>query len=301
LRYVICIYVVGQRKTRSKKVNTKRHISGVSYPHGEFYIESVERRPVPSVVRDLLANRAVGLHIKGYLDPAEARTIKDNFDLSDALQNRLDDVFAVKIGADQYAKASDEYVAEVEESSAQVAKLFHNARHIGEKARRDIQACLPQGVGLRRAEYMGHLAGDIRGVKWLGEGEFTLAPHEDFSQLSHPGQEGFEIQEVETPVAVNIYPFVAPCAGRFRAYNIQPDEESRTLLGVTHTGYPYPQESLECFEYIELQVESGDALLFNGRFVHGVRGSSCEGSKERLLLNFFVGAKKGGNCIISWT
>lgn len=282
-------------------MNNQRYISGMAYPHDEFFIESVQTNLPPRGVRDLLANRAVGFHVKGYLNPEEGLRIKENFELSDALRNRLDNVYAVKIGADQYAKASEEYVAEVEESSREVAKLFHNARHIGERARRDIQSCLPQGVGLRRAEYRGYLAGDIRGVKWLGEGDFALAPHEDFSQLSHPGQHGFEIQEVETPVAFNLYPFVAPCAGKFRAYNIQPDETTRARLDVMYTGYPYPRESLDAFQHIDIQVESGDALLFNGRFVHGVLGSSCEGSKERLLLNFFVGLKRGGNTVITWT
>lgn len=282
-------------------MDTKNYISGVSFSHDEFVIDQAEGSLITRVVRDLLANRAVALHVKRYLNPEEGLSIKENFELSDALKNRLDNVYAVKIGADQYAKTSDGYVAEVAESNAEVAKLFHNARHIGEKARGDVQACLPAGIGLRRAEYKGHLAGDIRGVKWLGEGNFALAPHEDLSQLSHPGQQGFEIQEVETPVAFNIYPFVAPCAGRFRAYNIQPDEATRARLDVLYTGYPYPQERLDGFEYIDVEVESGDALLFNGRFVHGVLGSRCEGSKERLLLNFFVGLKRGGNCVISWT
>ena len=280
---------------------SSNQISGVSFSHDEFVIDSVENCIPPRKVRDLLANRAVGLHIKSYLDPVDANRIKENFDLSDALRDRLDNVVAIKIGADQYAKASDQYLAEVEESSLEVSKLFHKAYHIGEKARADIQACLHQGVGLRRADFNGHLAGDIRGVKWLGQGEFALPPHEDFSQLSHPGQTGFEIQEVETPVAFNIYPFVAPCAGNFRAYNIQPDEGTRARLNVMHTGYPYPIESLDVFQHIDVQVESGDALLFNGRFVHGVLGKNGEGSKERLLLNFFIGLKRGGTGVISWT
>ncbi len=204
---------------------------------------------------------------------------------------------ALKIGADQYNKTAEQYFAEVRASSEAVGTLSAEMRSIGDWIRDDLGRSIPSEF-LRRAKWNGQPAGDVRAARWTGTSQFALAPHEDFSQITRAG---FEIEDVLTPVAINLYPEVSKAAGAFRVYNIQPDSETRQRLGIETTGYPYPEHELESFEHLDIVVQEGDLLLFNGRFVHAVLAPQKGHNAARLLVNFFIGLTSDGGTILSWT
>ena len=132
-------------------------------------------------------------------------------------------------------------------------------------------------------------------------GEFLLEPHDDFAQLKAPAQKNFEIQQATRVMAVNFYAKVPVNSGQLKFWNIELDEATRTRLGLTCSGFPYPAELLNQFQSIIIPVETGDLCVVNGHLVHAaLRGDSKVLSKNRLLITFFMGFNNDKE-LIWWT
>jgi hypothetical protein len=275
--------------------------TGFSLPDEEFKVHVAYAEPDPELVRRLTyGNDVVAVLLKGYIRPEVSRALWDNFVKSAGAQERTDTVPAHKVGADQFDKSLEQYLAEVEATAPSVAKLFDGTVDVGLKARSDLQRWLGDRASVRLAEHGGRTAGAVRAVRWKAPGARQLDLHTDEPQMRQPEQAGFEIQETLAPVAFNLYPVAEKGSGLFSAYNLQPDGATLRRLGIEFTGHPFPPELLHGVKSIQLEIESGDAVLFNGRFLHGVLAPQRPGA-ARLLLNFFFAAKRDTASVVCWT
>ncbi|MCM3924225.1 hypothetical protein ND748_21460 [Frankia sp. AiPs1] len=89
-------------------------------------------------------------------------------------------------------------------------------------------------------------------------------------------------------VAVNIC-LENDLAGRLVYWNIQPDTESKSRLGLTVTGSPYPLAALDGHEAKLLDVNAGDIYVFNGAHVHAVEPNADPTHTPRTTLAAMVG------------
>ena len=270
-------------------------VTGVTRSPSAFRMFETDGDMVSEVIMDLLCGRGLGLVVKRYLDEETCQKIYGN--ANRLMQDVRTDVPAVKLGADQFGKSTEAYFNEVEATSLAVASLFRGAVQVAEKLRFDIQRCLDHGMVVRRAQNEGRVAGDIRAANWTGNGAFSLGVHDDQAQLTSPSQIGFEIQHVRTPVAFNVYPIAEPNCGRLRIFNLVADENTKRRLNIVHTGYPYPIEALDEVPFIDVQIDPGDLVVLNGRYLHGV----TSGGGARLLLNLFAGLLDDLSTVVTWT
>lgn len=275
--------------------------AGFSLPDEEFRFHVASGEPGPDLVRRLTyGNDLVGVLVKRYIPPEVSRAVWDNFVKGAAARERTDAVPAHKVGADQFDKSLAQYLDEVEATAPAVNNLFEGTVDVALKARSDLRRWLRGSASVRLAEHGGRPAGSIRAVRWKASGARQLQLHSDEPQTREPRQKGFEIQRTLGPVALNIYPVAEKGSGLFCAYNLQPDRETLRRLGMEFTGHPFPPELLDGVKAIRLEVESGDALIFNGRFIHGVLAPR-QPSAARLLLNFFFAARSDAPGVVCWT
>lgn len=131
-------------------------------------------------------------------------------------------------------------------------------------------------------------------------GSLALDAHEDEQQLRDPRQRGFEIQQVRTPVALNVYVRVPDQGGALRVWAIQPSLQCKHRLGVSGRGYPYPIGELGEFRWLDIRPAPGDLVLLNGRYLHAVMGWSGRAC-DRIVFNGFMGLSQDGSTVMRWS
>lgn len=77
-------------------------------------------------------------------------------------ETRRGQVPGINLGADHFGKNKDDYFAEVEATEQKVNAVFRGSVNVPEKLRFDLQRCLDPGMAVRRADYEGRLAGNMR-------------------------------------------------------------------------------------------------------------------------------------------
>ncbi|MEK9495006.1 hypothetical protein V2H77_00665, partial [Photorhabdus sp. P32] len=154
---------------------------------------------------------------------------------------------------------------------------------------------------VRSAMYQGVAAGNAKILYWNNFGEFLLLPHDDLAQLSDPRQSDFEIQQINRVMAVNFYADVPQNGGQLKVWNIQPDDQSRSALGLAYSGFPYQSELLEDHTSMVINIDAGDLVLLNGNLIHAVlNGNTIFSPERRLLVSCFIGLQQNGD-LIWWT
>lgn len=278
-------------------------ISGRAMQPADFRVHRTHRFFDPLAARKVLHGELAAYRISGFVSPDECRRIVKNF-WSAAHSPRYgigeDGVEAYILGASHIEKSTDSYLSEVDRVSENMRTLFGNVVNPIARFRSLI---VDQGVvsSTRPARHGDRAAGDSKFVSWNNSGSFALLPHEDLAQLSDPLQYGFEIQKLRRVMAVNVYPQAAAGSGQLKLWNIEPDDRTRSQLGVTVSGYPYPLELLHNHANLTIPIETGDLCLINGNLIHAVLGSAGSSrDRRRLLLTCFTGLNEDSE-LVYWT
>jgi len=238
--------------------------------------------------------------VKHVVSKTECDQIWQNFQRLSA-QRRHDHVPGIHIGGFHYGKTTDEYFVEVEENRPGTTELLMGTSDPISAIHEALGSALKQQTyAYRPASSLGREAGRFIARSWTDAGEYALAPHEDRSQLQHPAQRGFEIQQVanKTVVGVNLCIRSNDQRGALLVWNTRPDEEERLSLGVQHLGYPYPSSFVKDQECLRILPEPGDIYCVNGTLLHAVEKQNT--GETRLSLSFIIGFIDDAT-VVYWT
>jgi hypothetical protein len=257
----------------------------------------------PDPVLDVLRGRVLGVVYRSVIDPAAATELVRRFWASPIRKRRGGEVcesLGYYVGAYHYHKPTDTYLTE----SAQIAAEMDAVLDVPNEPSKDFRARLgarlaAEGIAFRLSAKDGRPGCPVLIRHWNATGAFALQPHEDASQCREPRQADFEIQRTldYTITAVNMC-LENGAGGRLVIWNVVPDDESKTSLGLYYSGSPYPEEVVEGIDSIWLHVRPGDIYVFNGTHVHGVEASADGGKRTTMAWNM-------GFCddrtVVTWT
>ncbi|SEG84450.1 hypothetical protein SAMN05216223_11577 [Actinacidiphila yanglinensis] len=251
----------------------------------------------PEPVMDVLRGRRLGVIFRDAIPEDAKKETVARFWSSPGLLRR-DGEPSYCIGSYHWNKSTESYLKDAATTADAVLPLL-DVPHSPWRSFRSAMAeeLARYGASIRIAEHEGEPAGAALIRAWDKEGSFALDPHEDEAQCTDPRQAGFEIQRAADYeiCAVNMCVQQGD-GGRLVVWNIRPDDDSRTSLGIQHTGFSYPAATLEPFDAIQLDVRSGDVYVFNGRHVHAV--DACKG--HRTNVSFLMGFVDE-RTVVTWT
>lgn len=265
-----------------------------------FRLEQSEGSIKSDPLLAILSGSSPAYLVKHVVSKTECDQIWQNFQRLSA-QRRHDNVPGIHIGGFHYGKTTDEYFVEVEENRPGTTELLSGTSDPISAIHDALKSALEQGTfAYRPASSLGRMAGRFIARSWTDAGEYALAPHEDRSQLNHPAQRGFEIQQVahKTVVGVNLCIRSNDQQGALLVWNIRPDEEEKLSLGVEHLGYPYPPSFVKDQECLRILPEPGDVYCVNGTLLHAVEKQKT--GETRLSLSFIIGFIDDAT-VVSWT
>ncbi|SBU98627.1 hypothetical protein YW5DRAFT_05968 [Streptomyces sp. Ncost-T6T-1] len=251
----------------------------------------------PALVMDVLQGRRLGVIFRDVIpEDAKKESVARFWDSPGQLRRNGEPSYC--IGSYHWNKSTEEYI----EDAAKTADAVRDVLDVPNSPWHSFRSAMNEelaGIGgsIRIAEHDGAQASAALIRAWDKEGSFALDPHDDEAQCKDPRQAGFEIQRAADHeiCAVNMCVEQGE-GGRLVIWNIRPDDDSRRALGIEHTGFSYPAESLEEFDVVRLDVRSGDVYVFNGRHVHAV--DTCTGN--RTNVSFLMGFVDD-RTVVSWT
>lgn len=281
-------------------------LTGKSLPASQFRVHETHQTIDFASVLEVLRGTLAAYRIREFVPPDACRRIVENFWASKDRAPRSnaygeDGVEGWFIGASHLKKTTLEYLESVLSFEDAVKRLYEGILNPLVIFRDSLVAGSGGKMVVRPAQYQGLSAGDSKAVYWNSRGHFLLEPHEDYAQTKDPVQHGFEVQQAQRVVALNIYAEVPPNSGQLQLWNIEPDDPARAHLGLAYSGFPYPAELLVGYPSLILPVETGDLCVVNGNLVHAVlRGDTANSPKRRLLITRFMTLKSDDE-VIWWT
>jgi hypothetical protein len=269
-----------------------QRITGPSLPASAFRLHETEGVVDVDAVFDVLGGRLAAYRIRGFVAPEVCRRIVENFWASEQRTPRYgegeDGVEAYLVGASHYGKPTSQYLEEARACEAAVANLYSGTVNPASVFREALVSASGGALKARPAMLDGIPAGDTKAVYWNNVGNFLLEPHDDLAQVKDPVQSDFEIQQAVRVMALNIYAEVPADSGQFKIWNVEPDDQTRDELGLTHVGFPYPAELLDEYPSLIVPVETGDLCVANGNLAHAVLRGNPGAPKRRLLITCFM-------------
>jgi hypothetical protein len=254
-------------------------------------------------VVDVLHRRVLGVIYRGVFGLDACRSLVQRFWDSPARKRRSGEVcesLGSYVGAYHYHKPTVQYLRESAEIEGYLESVLDVPGEPTTRFRNLLRDRLAHdGVVFRLAQQDGKPGCPVLIRHWNADGQFALQPHEDASQCREPRQAGFEVQRtLEYCVcAVNV------CLengehGRLVMWNMIPDDESKSRLGLYYAGSPYPPEVLDGIGSVWLDVRPGDIYVFNGEHVHAVEASTGGGRRTTMAWN--MGFCDDRN-VVTWT
>ncbi|WP_043620255.1 hypothetical protein [Nonomuraea candida] len=254
-------------------------------------------------VIDVLHGKVLGVIYRGVIDAEAAAELVRRFWDSPARKRRGGEVcesLGYYVGAYHYHKPTATYLAESAEIAGHLRELLDVPGEPVTMFRTMLRDRLAaDGVTFRPARQDGGSACPVLMRHWNAGGAFALQPHEDASQCREPQQAGFEVQRTleHTVCAVNMC-LENSDNGRLVMWNVVPDDDSKSRLGLYYSGSPYPPEVLDGIESIWLDIRPGDIYVFNGEHVHAVEASPPGAKRTTMAWNMGFCAD---DTVVSWT
>jgi hypothetical protein len=243
----------------------------------------------PEDITRVLRGDAVGCLFRGAIDPDVCRRVARNFRDHPRLRRRSDDVPAYFLGTYHYRKPLALYLDEAAAFRDTMHDVFDGCDNVFRRVMSSVTSALAaEAITFRVAGHEGAAASEFVMRSWSGSGQFSLEPHDDAAQLTHPLQRGFEIQRVAAPLVAFNMCLENPGAGELHFWNIVPDEATRVRLGLQETGYPYPLDVLKGIDRLVVPIHAGDIYFFNGKHVHAV-GAQAEATGYRSTISGLMG------------
>lgn len=255
-----------------------------------------EQKLIGRAAHELVRNRVDAVWIHGFAKGDVCDAIAENFQKSSALLPRKDNVPGLMVGESHYAKTPSAYYETCRQSCESVDSLFEGTEDPVRRLYTTVGRHLERNV--RAAHFAHGEALHTRAIAWQDRpsSSFLLQPHDDVSQVFCERNRGWEIVDIRTLLAVNFYASCKAGQGMLRVYDLRHSPELAMQAKVEGVGYPYPAELLSSTRYTDLAVRTGDLVLLNGAFIHGVTRSQ----EHRIVLNSFLGDLRDDE-LIYWT
>jgi len=284
--------------------NTIQRMPGTSLPEVAFRLHETNKVVDVAAVFEVLRGNLAAYRIREFVPRDVCRRIVENFWASPERVPRFgegeDGVEAYLIGASHYGKPTLKYLEEVRACRNAVEGLYAGTVNPVSVFREALASENCEAVRLRPASLNGLAAGDSKAVYWNNSGAFLLEPHDDLAQVKDPIQQDFEIQQAAIVMALNIYVEVPVNSGQLQIWNVEPDDQVRSDLGLSYVGFPYPVELLADCPSTIIQVATGDLCVINGNLVHAVLRGNTAAPRSRLLITCFMTLNLS-NELIWWT
>ncbi len=212
-----------------------------------------------------------------------------------------DGVNANQVGSTQFLKSGQEYAESTARAQPLTLSLFDNLsadqasqfmldNHL-------LAGFLKHGLHFGPARFKSTYANHCTIRAWLDNGEMSLHPHEDISQVETARADGFEIHTVEyNTMSFNVCVAHSGPGGETKVWDLRPSPDVRSSLGLYETGYPYPLEFVEDLPSLTLVLNPGDCYFLSSSFLHGVQPTAG----ERVTAGRFMGLSND-NRVMFWT
>lgn len=259
----------------------------VRTPESFQFLTSTEFNP-QDVIR-VLQGEVVGCLFRGVIDQEVCRRVARNFRNHPKLRRRDDDVPAYFLGTYHYRKPLALYLDEAAAFRDTIHDVFDGCDNVFQRVMSSVTSALAaDSITCRVAQHKGAAASEFVMRSWSGTGQFSLEPHDDAAQLTHPLQDGFEIQSLTGALIAFNMCLENPGAGELHYWNIVPDEATRVRLGLQETGYPYPLDVLKGIDRLIVPIQAGDIYFFNGKHIHAV-GPQATATGYRSTVSGLMG------------
>ncbi|PIZ05183.1 MAG: hypothetical protein COY58_00585 [Gammaproteobacteria bacterium CG_4_10_14_0_8_um_filter_38_16] len=282
-------------------MNTNK-ITGELMPTEVFKIIETDHINIANLL-DVFEGKIAGCLFRGAIDPEACKIITENFWNSTHLRKRSDGVPGNFLGTYHYKKLLNDYLRESEYFNSVLPSIFSNTENIFQRILDMLQLNLHSTQkNIRPAKHGTQEACHFFMRSWPGQmaEDYALAPHDDGAQCTDKKQAGFEIQTtINSPIVAANFCIENVGGGNLHYWNIQPDNQTKKMLGVEETGYPYPAKSLQEFTMIDLDINAGDIYFFNGKNIHAVSSPKTQES-HRTTISCLMG-KNQNEDIIYWT
>lgn len=279
-----------------------RKIIGKKMSIDVFRIVETDKFDVTHLL-DVFEGKIAGYIHRSGIDSSVCSTIASNFWNSVYLRQRTDGVPGSFLGAYHYQKKLTDYLNEAQYFNAILSGVFSKTKNVFHAVLDELQLALKRNQKiLRPARHGQQEACHFFMRSWFGceEENYALAPHDDESQCTDKRQTGFEIQTtIDCPIVAANFCIENFGGGNLHYWNVQPDNQSKMMLGVEETGYPYPVELLHEFDMIDLKINAGDIYFFNGKNIHAVSSPKTKKS-HRTTISCLMGSNTNKD-IIYWT
>ncbi|MFP5023470.1 2OG-Fe(II)-dependent halogenase WelO5 family protein [Pseudonocardia phyllosphaerae] len=261
---------------------------------------------VENLLRDGHHDGAIAYVVRGAVPAAVCETVHANFRTIisvEGTQRALDDIIkADQVGATQFKKSGQEYALNTARLQVSMLSLFdglsadETSRFMLDDELRT--GFLARGLHFGPARFKSTYSNYCTIRAWLRNGEMSLQPHEDISQVEAARADEFEIQTTgQNTMSFNICVRSDGSGGAVRVWDLRPSPTTRRSLGLHDTGYPYPAEFVEDIPHTTIVLEPGDSYFLNASFLHGVEPVVG----ERITAGRFVGLSDDDHRVMFWT